>query len=499
MKILVQDKTGGREIDLAGEMIVGRHEDCDLRLEDSAVSGRHLRIRALAGGIYFEDLVSTNGTSLDGRVMEGGICENGSAIRIGETTIRPMASAPDEAKAAKESMSVLMTKPADDPLFQENSFDRVLFEISLLLTADRDLPAFFGHLLDMLMRDFPSLSAAGIILWKNISQPELAAHRARSAPPTVSRKVIRSVLEKRGAVLFSDVPESALGADREIGRSLIAGGIESLLAAPIMRGGEVIGVLQLEAPLLPFVESDLRRMMVIGNIIGAVIEGATVRKAARAVERDKAMLERYVSRDVVDHVLKAEDGLKMGGEARDVTIFFSDIRGYTGLSETLAAEELVRILNLFFEQIARTIFDHGGTIDKFIGDAVMAVFGSPVRQPDDARRACRMSLEVRRVVDGISQRIQREKNIVAKMGYGLTSGKVVSGNIGWEKRMEHTCIGDTVNLAARLSGLAGPGEILMDEETARRAGRVVTRERGEMSIKGKARPVPVFQLVEVVE
>lgn len=500
VKIQIECNGVCREVEVKAEMVIGRRTGCDIRLEDPSVSGRHVRIRPVDGGaIHFEDIGSSNGTYLDSHRQQAGTCRPGMDLKIGGSILRILEIAEKDRGAADPDYELLQAKPLDEPLKLESAFDRILFRVALSLSAAPESAAFYGVVLDIVMEHFPFLTSCGIVMGLDKKCPDLAAHRARlgGKPPTVSQTVIRRVRDGRIAVLMRDAREEAMkgGGKNDLGQSLIYSDVQSLLAAPILRSGRVTGLFQMEAPALPFSDRDLQCAMALGNIIGAVIDGEEARKKTREAERGKAILERYLSRDVVDRLMKSEDSLKLGGDLRDVTVFFSDIRGYTALAEKLPPNELVGMLNHFFGQMVRKIFEHNGMIDKFIGDAVMAVFGAPYPAVDDARRACRTAIAIREDVRRLSMELRQKTGILVEMGYGLASGPVISGNIGWERRMEYTSIGDAVNLSSRLVGIAGPGEILIDEETKKRAGEVEVRSRGEMQVKGKSKPVHVYELL----
>lgn len=487
-----------REIDLDNESVLGRRQDCDIVIADTAVSGRHILIRPDGGALYFRDLGSTNGTSVDGRRVESGVCPLGSEILIGDTSIRIVASGAEPVAAPKPEaladLSILLKLAATTAGDFKDFIESALYRCSLLLAEETDYEIFCGKTLDILADELADVSSAVVIEWDEAGVPGVIAAVSRGSEPTLSRSIVRKVREERRVLLISD-SSAGPGSASASSESILASGIRSLIAAPIFSRGEPAGILQIEAPSLPFGEKELRGVSAIANLISASKESAAARRTARALEREKAILARYLSHDVVDRVLSGKDSLRLGGDTRTVTVFFSDIRGYTSLSESLAPEELVRILNRFFGRIAQQIFEYGGTVDKFIGDAVMAVFGAPYPALDDAARACRMALAVREIVREIAGEIRSETGLEVGMGFGLSSGKVISGNIGWQHRMEYTSIGDPVNLASRLTGEAAAGEILADRETVALAGNVNARLRGTVPIKGKREPVEVMEIL----
>ena len=209
-------------------------------------------------------------------------------------------------------------------------------------------------------------------------------------------------------------------------------------------------------------------------------------------ERIQHAFGRYVSEHVLNQLLQStEGGDELGGAEREVTIVFIDIRGFTRLSEGMKARDVVSMLNRFFQLASDRILARGGTIDKYIGDSVMAYFGAPVPQPDHALRAVASAMDILRE----AARNERSPGLglAAQIGIGIHTGVVVVGSIGSDRRMDFTAIGDAVNVAHRLEKLAAPGEILVSEAVQRRVrGAVRLRFEGERQLSGRQEPVHVY-------
>jgi adenylate cyclase len=218
----------------------------------------------------------------------------------------------------------------------------------------------------------------------------------------------------------------------------------------------------------------------------------------RAKRRFKEAFAKYVSADVAEEISAEIDDLSLDvGERRDISILFSDIRGFTAMSERLAPEEVVRRLNVYFEAMVDVVFKYGGTVDKYIGDCIMAFFGAPRHDPDHARKACLCALGMKERLLDVNRRMAEEGIAPMQIGIGVNSGEVVIGNIGSERRMDYTVVGDNVNLAARLEGLNKKfgTAIIISEFTQKRVSGLVVRDLGEVAIKGKERPVRIYELV----
>jgi adenylate cyclase len=233
--------------------------------------------------------------------------------------------------------------------------------------------------------------------------------------------------------------------------------------------------------------------------IGALTEAFNLMaRNLREKEMIKRAFARYVAREVVEELLKDPERLVLTGERRDVTVLFCDIRGFTPLSERLSPEEVVLLLNDFYDLMIDATFRQEGTLDKFLGDAVMAVFGAPIAHPDHPLRAIRTALAMREGVERLSKRRIRVGTDPMTVGIGVSTGEAVAGTVGTEERMEYTVVGDTVNLAARLEGAAKPMQILMSGRTYREVkGFVEARPLGSLRVRGKEDEVEVYEVLRL--
>jgi len=203
--------------------------------------------------------------------------------------------------------------------------------------------------------------------------------------------------------------------------------------------------------------------------------------------------ERYVTKEVADTILKNVEDIRLGGERREITILFADIRGFSQISERLSAEEIVHLLNDFFTLMVEVIFKYEGTVDKFMGDGLMAIYGAPISHKDDALRAVKTAIEMKEALSEFNKNRKEPIHI----GVGITSGEVVVGNIGSEKRMEYTAVGMRVNLAARLQAISENNQILIDKNTYLKIANLVKVIRLEpILIKGLELPVEIYLVME---
>lgn len=213
----------------------------------------------------------------------------------------------------------------------------------------------------------------------------------------------------------------------------------------------------------------------------------------------KNLIYRYMTAEVAEQLLKSGD-IGLGGKRKDVTVLFSDIRGYTTLTEKLQAEDVVTMLNEYFEEMVDVVLKYKGTLDKYIGDALMAVFGSPAPLDDHPWMAMQAAVEMRDRLALFNQKREEQGLLPIQIGMGLHSDQVVSGNIGSSKRMELTSIGDGVNLASRLEGASKQygTDLIISEDTYRKyAQKLIVRELDDITVKGKSKPVKIYELVGI--
>ena len=218
----------------------------------------------------------------------------------------------------------------------------------------------------------------------------------------------------------------------------------------------------------------------------------------RRKKKLRNIFQKYVSNQIVNSILKDLDNtsLALGGKRSKLTISFTDIRGFTPMSEKLTPEEVVNMLNEYFTSMTEIIFHHDGTIDKFMGDCIMSFWGAPLPHKDDALRAVKTALEMREALQKLTKKWEIEGKLPIAMGTGINTGEVVVGNIGSPERMEYTVIGDNVNLAQRLESNAAKGQILISEATYKEIkNNVVANALPPIKVKGKSKPITVYEVM----
>jgi class 3 adenylate cyclase len=214
----------------------------------------------------------------------------------------------------------------------------------------------------------------------------------------------------------------------------------------------------------------------------------------------KDMFTRYLSAEVVSRLVESPELVKPGGDKKIATIFFADIRGYTSFSEGKEPEYIIEVLNEYFSEAVEVVIRHKGYIDKFIGDCIMAAWGVPLQtEQEDALQAVSCALEIQQLVRSKKRSFFRGEASKLKIGIGMHTGPIVAGNLGSSRRMNYTVIGDTVNVAARLEGVAGADEVIITQHTCEYIrDHFKLEKRKPVKVKGKVEPIPIYRVLEKV-
>jgi adenylate cyclase len=211
----------------------------------------------------------------------------------------------------------------------------------------------------------------------------------------------------------------------------------------------------------------------------------------------RRLFQRYLSPAMVDRVVASDQLPELGGELRELTILFCDLRGFTALSERLEAAALTRVVNGFLQAATDAILAHGGTVDKYVGDAVMAFWNAPLEQPEHATLACRAALEIRRRIEALNRAPEHRNLPRLEAGIGINTGRCTVGNFGSTHRFDYSAIGDAVNIAARLESETREHDmaILLGPETAAKVTGLATVSIGTLKLRGRAEPLAIYALV----
>jgi adenylate cyclase len=213
----------------------------------------------------------------------------------------------------------------------------------------------------------------------------------------------------------------------------------------------------------------------------------------------KKAFSHYVSPQLVDHIIRDSAALTLGGMKKEISVLFSDIQGFTNLSEKLKPEEVVAMLNSYLEDMTKIVFENKGTLDKYIGDAIMAFWGAPLEDPEHAYHACLTAMNMHEKMEMIRQKFLKENGIELRMRIGINTGDMIVGNVGSSVRFDYTVIGDNVNLASRLEGankIYGTSILISDRTYQHVQDKFEFRELDIIRVKGKQQPVIIYELID---
>jgi len=524
------DETGPKTREFStGELILGRAPDCQVVLKDFGISRQHAKLVADPGGVRIMDMGSKNGTKVNGALVTEAPLRDGDKfslgsleIQFGRTAEAKVAFADDPIEASGTivrsvgDLSKLLAveakpaKPGQAPgsaqseLERANKILKVLSRVAETLVASRPVEEVLQQVMDIVFESIPA--ERGFLMLADESKdasslvPKVAKYRNKShdhGKVSISKTIAQRVLSDRVAILTSD---ALADARFSAGDSIRINQIRSAMVAPLWNREEVIGIIHIDTSALThaFTENDLDMLSALANFAAVAIERSRLNEKIALEEKKRERLGRFLSPQVASRIIATSDsqGFELGEpEVRDVSVLFADIVGFTSLSEKLTPSAIALILNDYLSRMTDAIFMYEGTLDKYIGDAIMAVFGAPLDMPDHAARAVRTAIEMR---DRLAEfNAERKTGPLLQIRIGINSGKAVAGEIGSINKREYTVLGDTVNTASRLeSSVAKPGLIVIGPNTfAAVDGQFNLRPMGEFALKGKENKIVAHEVL----
>ena len=280
--------------------------------------------------------------------------------------------------------------------------------------------------------------------------------------------------------------------------SIIMQGIRSTMTVPLVHHDELLGIMHLDSMITTnaFTEKDLQIFAGIASQAAVAIHNTLLARKIEHEAKTRAQFQRLLSPNLVDQVVAGQAGAGEGRRSAGGDALFSDIRGFTAMTEKRPPHEIVRMLNEYFELMVDVIFQHEGTLDKFVGDEIIALFGAPVAIPDAELRAVECALAMQRVLKDFNRTRMAEGQDEIRVGIGINTGAVITGAIGSSRALQYTAIGDAMNLAARLCSVAKAEQILVSETTYRKVGeKVAAVAMPPMRFKNKAKEQKVYNVI----
>jgi adenylate cyclase len=529
-----------------GTCQIGRAPDNQIVLDDPRASRHHAHVKAgddgsfvIIDGVYVNGQIhrSANKVYVNGEQKFEHELKNGDRITIGASTLR-FEQTKEERTAdlsyddkplghtqllmsAKDVLSTVLRQQADTGPLPGTARDKVLeqlqrkanilselYEMSKALGSGFDLDKIFKKATDIIFRSTPAdrviaLLAEGVVTEQNADEAKLfpIATRARdekleqhAKKMTIGRTITRKVMKDRVALLSQDAAadEQFAGVD-----SIVSQGVRSTICAPLFTEAGVHGALYADRldPFSAFKPDDLELISAVAAQTAIAVENVRAHEKLAKEEVARANYGRFLPEYVVKQMLENPESFKLGGVTQTITILFADIRGFTRISEHAAPEKIVDLLNRYFSAMTDIIFAHGGTLDKYLGDGLMALFGAPTTTPKDANNALSAAVAMQRRMISINADLREEGFPEIGVGIGLHTGEVTVGYIGSERRSEYTAIGDAVNTSSRLESNAKGGQILVSEATAKAAQtRYELAPREPITVKNREQPVPLFEV-----
>ncbi|HYF38535.1 MAG TPA: adenylate/guanylate cyclase domain-containing protein, partial [Gemmatimonadales bacterium] len=373
----------------------------------------------------------------------------------------------------------------------------LLLDISQKLSSEFDLDRLLDNVVDM-MFEVMDVDRVSILL-HNESTGELVPSISRSrlgdaAFQQVPRSIVDKVMRERVAVVSDNTRTDS----RFKGHSIVTQSVRSAMCSPLMASGDrILGLLYVDSVTAAnsFTDEDLQFMVAFSGLVAIGIRNSRYAEQIRREALVRSNFERYFAPNIAAEIAQQDAVVPLGGERRPITILFSDIRGFTSMSESMGPDAIAQLLTEYFSEMVEIVFEHGGTLDKFVGDAIMALWGAPIAHVDDPDRALRAAIAMQSGVARLNERWALMGRPEIGVGIGINYGDVFAGNIGSHRRLEYTVIGDAVNVASRLCSEAGPGEILVSEALCQ-----VVKDHADyeylpaMALRGRTRAVQVYRV-----
>jgi adenylate cyclase len=519
-----------------GEVVIGRSPECQVVLKDFGISRQHAKIVVDEDGARILDLKSKNGTTVNGVPVVEAPLKDGDRILLGKFQLTFSKSLEgkvvlDEAKPLSEEAGTIIRSvgelskllsstetsggaaaatdvkkaPADvQEIEKSNRILRVLTKVAETLIAVRPVEEVLQQVMEIVFDHVPA-DRGFLMLQEEIGSklvPMVIKHRNASAASgdqakiSISKTIADRVVKDRVSILTSDaLVDPRFGA----GDSIRFHGIRSAMCAPLWNKDQVIGIIHVDSPMLTncFTLNDLDLLTALANYAAVAVERARLNQRIVAEEKKRERLGRFLSPQVTNRILATSDSQSatLGvPEVRDVSVLFADIVGFTSMSEKMSPAAVALLLSDYLSRMTDVIFKYEGTLDKYIGDAIMAVFGAPLDMPDHAERSIRAALEMRERLDEFNS--ERKEGPTIRIRIGINSGKAVAGEIGSINKKEYTVLGDTVNIASRLeSSVAKPGLIVIGENTyAAVKNCFQLHSLGKATLKGREKEVAVYEV-----
>src|SRR3954454_9512563 len=519
-KLIVHGSDGRREYELGALTTIGRHPDNMVQILDRIVSKEHARIIKQPNGTFlYRDLGSLNGSFMAGDRVTERVLAEGDELVLGSTqlvfqdenaseavlqrvTIQPAAANETLIRKRIEAPSVSREFQPEkeikdiDVLRRDYEKLRLAHELGRSIGLEVNLDVLLEKIIMKAFELLPADRGVILLMEDGTPNPRIAKTRdGKNEQIVLSKSILNEVVKNKASVLSSD---ATMDSRFSAAHSVIMQGIRSTMTVPLLHHDELLGIMHLDSMIATnaFVEKDLQ---IFGGIAGQAAVAIHNSQLAREIEQEaktRAQFQRLLSPNLVDQVVQGKLQLEKGGALSEITLLFSDIRGFTSMSESRAPQDIVRMLSEYFELMVDVIFKYEGTLDKFVGDEIIALFGAPVAMPQAELKAVQCALDMLQVLSEFNRTRAAEGQNEIKIGIGINTGIVVTGAIGSSRALQYTAIGDAVNTASRLCNIAQPGQVILSEATYRKVQDAVAAvPLPPVRVKGKADELRVYNAV----
>lgn len=527
MRYKLTSTDGSQSFELRGgiPLVVGRAPASDIPVIDPTISRRHAELECGDTRVIVRDLGSSNGTYLNGTRVDSAVVAVGDTVTFGKVgfKLQQVATPVPREETPRRSptgSTIVRQLPVRDPSVSIDSLKiplydgsgerqtlspsdknrqklATLLEVSKGLGKATDIDSLLekivGYAYQILEVDFVAIlliDEQGELVPK-IARDTRGGDTARVVPQSIARTAVKDKV----AILSDNAGEDT----RFGGQSIVMQQIRSAICCPLIGGEErPLGVLYIDNVTAAhrFSDEDFEFSIAFAGIAAVAIENS---QFAQRIQRElltRSNFERFFTPQLAKRIAESSETIRLGGEKCPVAVLFSDIRGFTALAEAMRPDEMASLLTEYFTQMVDCVFRYEGTLDKFIGDEIMAQWGAPISGFDDVDKTMSAAIEMMHELEKLNAGWRKAGRPELQIGIGLNFGEAFAGNIGSERRLEFTVIGDTVNTAKRLCSAAGAGEILLTDEF-RRALRNPPKliECPPMELKNKSQPVTVYRVV----
>lgn len=508
-----------------GQLTIGRAFDNDIRIDDLRVSRHHAVLRsftrsqAVIRNLSNGNILLVNGQNISNSAGECPV-QNGDEIKIVPAifkltweeegvvgyTDEPLSASTRYAPAASGFTSLLIStsfaasrEKELEELRRKAEMLAHLCDMSAALATVFDPKSILDYATDIVIRMIGADCCAALLTEQG-GDPQPVSLRFRNpgvqaqGPQLISRTAVRTALERRVIISAHDITADS---NLPVGRATLAQGIRSLACAPLVGREGVYGALYVDrrGQPDPFTELDTQLLAAVAAQAATAVEAARTHERVQRETLARSAFARFMPEHIIKELVESPEKFHLGGTNRRISVLFCDVRGFTRLAHRAPPETIVDLLNILFTEMAAEIFAQQGTLNKYLGDGLMALFGAPVATESDAVNAVSAAIGMQRRIKHVNEQLVARGLPRVMLGIGINSGEATVGCIGAEQRSEYTAIGDTVNIASRIEGVAHPGQILVTNETAKELGdKFPLSEAWTVEVKHIDEPVQIFSV-----